>query len=95
MCAKKRKTLLGVDVGATGIKGAIVDLATGEFVTERIKIPTPSPATPAAFAKVIKEIGKAHGWPKGELVGCGFPSVVVNGVTLSAANIDDSWIGLD
>lgn len=93
--AKKRKTLLGIDVGATGIKGAIVDLNTGEFLTERIKFPTPQPATPAACAGVIQQIGKAVGWKKGALVGCGFPSVVLHGVTLSASNIDESWIGLN
>lgn len=92
---KRHKKLLGIDVGATGIKGAIVDLATGEFLTDRFKFPTPHPATPAACAAVIKQIGRSVGWKKGALVGCGFPSVVLNGVTLSAANIDDSWIGLN
>ena len=94
MCAKRRRRLLGIDVGATGIKGAIVDLRTGEFLTERVKIPTPKPATPGAVARVIRKIGSMFDWPKGELVGCGFPSVVAHGVTLSAANIDDAWLGL-
>jgi polyphosphate glucokinase len=92
---KKRKKLFGIDVGATGIKGAIVDLNTGEFLTERIKFPTPQPATPDACATVIRQIGRVVGCKKGALVGCGFPSVVLNGVTLSAANIDESWIGFD
>jgi len=92
---KRRKRLLGIDVGATGIKGAIVDLSTGEFLTERIKFLTPQPATPRACAAVIRQIGKTAGWKKGALVGCGFPSVVLHGVTLSAANIDASWIGLN
>jgi polyphosphate glucokinase len=91
--ARKFKRLLGVDVGATGIKGAIVDISTGEFVTERVKISTPRPASPAAFARVIGEIGKALDWKPGSLVGCGFPSVVQHGVTHSAANISDDWIG--
>ena len=94
MCAKRRRRLLGVDVGATGIKGAIVDLRTGDFLTERIKIPTPKPATPSAVAKVIKRIASEFDWPKGDLIGVGFPSVVAHGVTLSAANIDDAWLGL-
>ncbi len=92
---KKYKKLLGIDVGATGIKGAIVDLKTGEFLTDRFKFPTPQPATPAACAVVMKQIGKSVGWKKGDRVGCGFPSVVLGGVTLSASNIDDSWIGLN
>ena len=31
---------MGVDVGGSGIKGAIVNLKTGEFVGDRIKIAT-------------------------------------------------------
>ena len=95
MGQRKYKKLMGIDVGATGIKGAIVNVKTGQFITDRIKLPTPKPAKPAAFAKTIKEIGAQLGWPKGELVGCGFPSVVSHGVTLSAANIDNDWIGLN
>ena len=95
MAKRKYKKLMGIDVGATGIKGAIVNLKTGEFLTERFKLPTPRPATPLAFARTIKAIGKELDWPKGELVGCGFPSVVAHGKTLSAANIDDAWINFD
>lgn len=92
MCAKKRKKLTGIDVGATGIKGATVHLETGELLSERIKFPTPVPATPGAIAQMIKQICKELGTKKGALVGCGFPSVVVNGVTRTASNIDRAWI---
>lgn len=83
---------MGIDVGASGIKGAIVDLNTGELITERIKISTPSPSTPEAVAEVIAEIVTQSGYD-GEWIGCGFPSVVKHGVCLSAANIDKSWVG--
>lgn len=86
------KNILGIDVGASGIKGAIVDIETGELVTERIKFDTPSPSTPKAVAKIISKLVKATGY-KGDLVGCGFPSIIRHGVAHSAANIDDSWIG--
>jgi polyphosphate glucokinase len=86
------KNILGIDVGASGIKGAIVDLETGVLVTERIKLSTPKPATPAAVAEVMLELVKKSGY-EGNLIGCGFPSIVRNGVAFSAANIDDAWIG--
>ncbi|MFM2394856.1 MAG: hypothetical protein RLZZ546_2839, partial [Bacteroidota bacterium] len=83
--------ILGIDVGATGIKGAIVNIETGELMTERIKIKTPSPATPESILTVIKEIKRKLKY-SGEKIGIGFPSVVKNGTVLSAANIDKSWI---
>jgi polyphosphate glucokinase len=86
------KNILGIDVGASGIKGAIVDLETGALITERIKLGTPKPATPAAVAEVILELVEKSGY-EGNLIGCGFPSIVRNGVAFSAANIDDAWIG--
>lgn len=88
------EAILGIDVGATGIKGAIVNVETGELMTERIKIKTPKPATPAAILTVIKEIKRKLKYT-GEKVGIGFPSVVKKGMVLSAANIDKSWINYD
>jgi polyphosphate glucokinase len=83
--------ILGIDVGATGIKGAIVDVNTGELLTERLKIKTPQPATPLAILDVVKEIKRKLKY-KGEKIGIGFPSIVKNGTVLSAANIDKGWI---
>jgi polyphosphate glucokinase len=83
--------ILGIDVGATGIKGAVVDTKTGALVTERLKIKTPKPATPEAIMEVIKELRKKLKY-SGEKIGIGFPSIVKNGIVLSAANIDKSWI---
>ncbi|WP_163323445.1 polyphosphate--glucose phosphotransferase [Draconibacterium mangrovi] len=83
--------VLGIDFGGSGIKGAIVDTKTGELVTERHRIETPQPATPDAVAEVMAELTEHFNW-KGK-VGVGVPAVVKNGVMLSAANIDNSWIG--
>lgn len=83
----------GVDIGGSGIKGAKVDLTTGEFIGERIKIKTPRPATPDAVAETVLEILGQAEW-EGP-VGITLPSVVKNQIALSAANIDPSWIGTD
>ena len=83
--------VLGIDFGGSGIKGAIVDTKTGELVTERHRIETPQPATPDAVAEVMAQLTEHFHW-KGK-VGVGVPAVVKNGVMLTAANIDKSWIG--
>ena len=83
----------GIDVGGSGIKGAEVDLATGEFVGDRLKIATPQPATPDAVAKVIAQIIEEKNWDGP--VGITMPAVVKDQVIRSAANIDKSWIGTD
>lgn len=75
------------------MKAATVDLATGELASERIRIPTPKPATPAAMAEVARELVERHEWTRP--IGVGFPGIVRHGVVNSAANIDDSWIGVD
>lgn len=85
------KLVLGVDVGASGIKGGIVNTITGELLTERLKLETPHPATPDAIASTFSELVKLHDW-KG-LIGCGFPAIMKDGVARSAANIDPSCIG--
>lgn len=82
---------LGIDIGGSGIKGALVNTETGELVTDRLRIPTPQPATPEAVIGVIQQI-ISHFDYKGP-VGIGVPGIVIDGVVLSAANIDDGWIG--
>jgi polyphosphate glucokinase len=83
--------ILGIDVGASGIKGALVDLDNGKLRGERFRVPTPQPPTPAAMATAFAEITEFFDY-KGK-VGCGFPAIVKNGVARSAANIDHTWIG--
>ncbi len=84
---------LGIDVGGSGIKGAMVDLETGEFLGERVKLATPQPATPESVAATVAQIIDEHGWDGP--VGITMPSVVQHQVIRTAANIDRSWIGVD
>ncbi len=84
---------LGIDIGGSGMKAAVVDLASGELVTDRYRIDTPKPATPEAMAEVVVELVRYHRWEG--TVGCAFPAIVRNGVVGSAANIDESWLHVD
>lgn len=84
--------ILGIDIGGSGIKGAIVDTITGKLTTERFRIPTPKPATPKAMARVVKEIKDHFDWD--DTIGCTFPSVVVEGKAKFSSNLDPSWKGV-
>lgn len=84
---------LGVDIGGSGIKGAPVDLTVGELVTKRRRIATPQPSTPEAVIGVVQELVRHHQWDGP--VGITVPSVVIDGVVWSAANIDKGWIEFD
>ncbi len=83
--------ILGIDVGGTGIKGAIVNIKTGELVSDKHRIPTPEGTKPDDVADVIAKMTTHFNW-KGK-VGCGFPSIVTRGKILSASNIHKSWKG--
>lgn len=87
-------SVLGIDVGGSGIKGAPIDLSTGQLVSDRFRIPTPQPATPEGVARVVAEIMDHFGEVDGPL-GITFPARVKNGVTLTASNVDNAWIGTD
>lgn len=84
---------LGIDIGGSGIKGAPVDLTVGELTTTRKRITTPQPSTPEAVIGVVGELIGHHEWDGP--VGITVPSVVIDGVVRSAANIDDAWIDFD
>ncbi|MEJ5915803.1 polyphosphate--glucose phosphotransferase [Pseudokineococcus sp. 1T1Z-3] len=83
---------VGIDIGGSGIKGAPVDLSSGDFAQDRVREPTPQPSTPGAVADVVAALSAR--WPDGPL-GVTFPAVVKDGVALTAANVDDAWIGTD
>jgi polyphosphate glucokinase len=85
--------VLGLDIGGTGIKGAVVDTDTGEMLTERYRLLTPQPATPKAMIATIYEIVNHFDWHGP--VGCGFPSAVKEGVVLTASNVSKKWIGFN
>lgn len=89
---------LGIDVGGTGVKAALVDLDTGTLESRRVRIATPKPSTPEAVAKTIRQVVEAvaadHPFPVDIPVGCGLPGVVKGGHMLTAANLDKGWIGV-
>src|ERR1700712_1935996 len=83
----------GVDIGGTGIKAAPVDLSTGLLTADRIRIPTPQPATPAAVGAVVAQVVSDFAWTGP--IGFAFPAAIKNGIAMTAANVDKSWIGTD
>jgi polyphosphate glucokinase len=85
--------VVGVDIGGTGIKGAPVDVAAGKFAAERVRLPTPLPATPQAVADVVGEVLRQVG--AAGPVGLTVPAVVRAGIVETASNIDEAWIGVD
>ncbi len=85
--------ILGIDIGGSGIKGAPVDLETGQLARSRLKVLTPQPSTPKAVAAVVAELVDHFEW-QGP-IGCTLPTVVRHGIVHSAANIDKSWVGVD
>ncbi len=85
--------VLGLDVGGSGIKGAVVDVHTGVLLTPRLRIATPDPATPEAVVTTAAEVVRRLNW--GGPIGCGFPAVVKSGIVHTAANIEREWIGIN
>jgi len=84
---------MGIDIGGSGIKGASVDITTGELTSERHRIETPEESTPDAVVHVVKQVIDFHQWHGP--VGVTVPGVVIDGTVYSAANIDKGWIGYD
>lgn len=89
-------TALGIDIGGTGIKGALVDTETGELLSERLKLLTPAGGLPDDIVRTVVElVALLGGLDEGVPVGVCFPAVVKDGRTLSAANVSSRWIGLE
>ncbi len=88
---------IGVDVGGSGIKAAIVDVDAGRFYSERIRVLTPQPSTPdlvsASIGRIVRRLIKASRIPADAAIGVGLPGVAINGRLATAANIDPAWIG--
>src|SRR5579875_350689 len=81
----------GIDIGGTGVKGAPVDVETGQLVSSRERTPTPQPATPESVVPVAVELVQKVSFSGP--IGCAFPAVIKNGTACTAANVDHSWIG--
>lgn len=84
--------VLGIDIGGTGIKGAVVDTKRGRLLTDRLRLLTPQPATPEAVASTVGDVARHFEWDGP--IGCTFPGVVKAGRVYTAANLDKSWIDL-
>lgn len=86
-------TAVGIDIGGTGIKAAVIDVSTGALLSKRVKTPTPPGGEPqdilAAAAALVRSLPSTD-----SPVGVAFPSVVKNGHTFTASNVSDSWVGL-
>lgn len=85
--------VLGVDIGGTGIKGAPVDTERGKVLADHFRVLTPHPATPEAVSECVVEVVKHFDWK--DRIGCTFPGVIKKGATMTAANMDEAWIGAD
>ena len=81
--------VLGMDIGGSGIKAAIVDTKSGELISERYRIATPKPATPDAIANVVQEIVEHFNWKKA--IGCSFPTTIIDGKCIHSGNLSPSW----
>jgi len=86
--------ILGIDVGATGTKGAIVDVSTGELLSDRIKLKTPKKGKPEEIAEVVNELRNKFEWNE-KPIGMGFPAAIMGNIVKTASNIHKSWIGVD
>ncbi|WP_371176947.1 polyphosphate--glucose phosphotransferase [Buchananella felis] len=84
---------LGIDIGGSGIKGAPVDLETGELTQERVRIETPQPSTPEAVARVTREVVESFDLPADTPVGITFPAPIKHNTVVFMANLDQSWVG--
>lgn len=83
--------ILGIDIGGTGIKGAIVDTHDGTLLTERRRLETPQPAKPEQIAETVRQLVRQFEYEG--TVGCCFPAVVIGGEVRTAGNIHRSWLG--
>jgi polyphosphate glucokinase len=82
---------VGVDVGGSSIKCALIDVKTGAFAGERFSTPTPAHDSTDklldALAAVVAHVPQDHA------IGVAFPSVIRSGVVRTAANLNKAWIG--
>jgi len=84
--------ILGIDVGGSGIKGAPVDISTGELTAERYRIKTPKGAKPQPVAETVAKIANYFDW--NGPIGIGFPAPIKGGVAMMAANVSKKWVGV-
>jgi polyphosphate glucokinase len=90
--------VLGIDIGGTGIKAAVIDLASGKLVSDRIRELTPRPATAGAVVDVVTDVvGQLEATGllvAGDRAGACFPSVMRGGTSMTAVHGVQSWVGV-
>lgn len=85
--------ILGIDIGGSGIKGAPVDISTGDLLDDRYRIKTPKGAKPEPVSETVAKIANYFEWK--DPIGIGFPAPIKGGVAMMAANISDKWVGIN
>ena len=98
--ATAARIAIGIDIGGSGIKMAVVDVDRGVLVGPRLRVATPQPSTPSVvvpmIVRTLNRVLRESGVSSSTIpVGVGMPSVVIDGVTRTAANIDPAWIDYD
>ncbi len=84
--------ILGIDIGGSGIKGALVDSSTGKMLTKRFRLPTPPSRKPKEIVEVVGQLIKHFDYK--DPVGCGFPATIKKGVVTSYGNLHKKWLGV-
>ncbi len=91
-----KQQTVGVDIGGTGIKAALVDLEHGALIGDRVRIDTPRGAKPADVLTAVREVlHRLDITDQRVSLGVAFPAIVRHGRTMSAANVSDDWIGFE
>ena len=89
------KRAIGIDIGGTGIKAAVVNTREGVLESDRLRVETPEGGKPEDIANATLALLDRLETKSGVPVGICFPAVVSHGFTQSAANVSDEWIGLN
>lgn len=84
---------LGIDIGGSSIKAALVETGSGELVSGRVRLETPPRLAPGELTARVQQLAADFDW-QGP-IGIGFPAALRQGTVLTAANIDPAWLGVD
>jgi polyphosphate glucokinase len=81
---------LAVDIGGTGLKMLCLS-CEGKPITDRLRTPTPSPATPMLLLATLDRLKQQM--PAFDRVSVGYPGVIKHGVVMTAVNLHPKWVG--
>ena len=84
--------ILGIDIGGSGIKGALVDVALGSFLSERLRLPTPQPARLELVSRAVADLVQQFAWHGP--IGCTFPAIIKRGVALRQVHSSRSCLAV-